>query len=57
MAPAYVPQELADRLRACSSQSDNPDGTYVFMDNATPEALLSAFAEIANQLRTVRRVY
>ena len=57
MAPAYVTQDLADRLRACSSQSDNPDGTYVFIDNPTSEALLSAFAEIANQLRKVRRVY
>ena len=57
MAPEFVPQDLADRLYACSSQSDNPDGTYVFVDNPTPEALLAAFAEIANQLRTVRRVY
>ena len=57
MAPTYIPQALEDRLRACSSESDNPDGTYVFVDNATPEALISAFAEIADQLRTVRRVY
>ena len=57
MTPERVPQDLADRLYACSSQSDNPDGTYVFVDNATPDALLAAFAEIADQLRTVRRVY
>ena len=57
MAPTYVPPDLVGRLRACSSESDNPDGTYVFVDNATPEALVASFAEIANQLRTVRRVY
>ena len=57
MAPKFVPQDLADRLYACSSQSDNPDGTYVFVNNATPQALIASFAEIANQLRTVRRVY
>ena len=57
MTPEHVPQDLADRLYACSSQSDNPDGTYVFVDNADPEALLAAFADIADQLRTVRRVY
>ena len=57
MTPEHVPQDLADRLYACSSQSDNPDGNYVFVDNATPEALLAAFTDIANQLRTVRRVY
>ena len=57
MAPTFVAPELADRLRACSSESDNPDGTYVFLDNPTAEALVAAFADIAEQLRTVRRVY
>ena len=57
VAPTFISQDFADQLRACSSESDNPDGTYVFIDNATPEALVASFAEIANQLRTVRRVY
>ena len=57
MKPDLVSDDLKDGLRACSSEPDNPDGTYVFLDNATPEALRSAFADIAKQLRTVRRIY
>ena len=40
-------------LTACSSRSDRPDGTYVFLNNSTRENLESAFSEMANQLRTV----
>ena len=57
MAQALVSTPLARTLRDCSSEADNPDGTYVFVDNPTPEALRAAFADIANQLVTVRRVY
>ena len=57
MEPGLVSEHLAETLRACSSESDNPDGRYVFLNNATPEALESAFADIANQLSTIRRVY
>ena len=48
---------LAGQLRACSSQSDDPDGTYVFVNNATPANLAEAFREIGRQLLVMRRVY
>ncbi|MYF30518.1 MAG: hypothetical protein F4169_17050, partial [Gammaproteobacteria bacterium] len=59
MAPTRVTQALGQGLRACSSESDRdyPRGTrragatYVFLNNATPEALEAAFTDIANQLR------
>ena len=57
MAQALVSTPLARTLRDCSSEADNPDGTYVFVDNSTPQALRAAFADIANQLVTVRKVY
>ena len=57
MSEAYVSTALADALVDCSSQADNPDGKYVFLNNSTPEALQAAFADIANQLRVVRRIY
>ena len=57
MRPNRVSGALGASLRACSSESENPDGTYAFLDNATPENLEAAFADIANQLITVRRVY
>ena len=56
MAPKWISSKLADGLRACSSEKDSPDGTYVFLNNATPENLKAAFANIANQLRTLRKV-
>ena len=56
MHPDKVSGALGDSLRACSSQSDNPDGSYVFLNNATPENLEAAFAEIASQLMTTRRI-
>ena len=52
-----VSDHLADTLRACSSESDNPDGNYVFLNNYTSGGLEAAFAGIANQLSTVRRLY
>ena len=57
MAPTFISADLAETLSNCSSQADNPDGAYVFLDTATPEALQAAFADIASQLRTVRRSY
>ena len=56
MHPDQVSQALGDSLRACSSESDNPDGTYAFLNNATPENLEAAFAEITRQLITARRL-
>ena len=59
-------QRAKPGLRACSSEADDekfyPEGTrrpgttYVFLNNATPEALQAAFTDIANQLRTLRKV-
>ena len=43
-------------LRSCSSEGDH-DGRYVFVNNATPEDLRAAFADIANQLKSMRRIY
>lgn len=60
-----VSSGLADGLRACSSATDpeypqgtrRPGATYVFLNNATEEKLKAAFADIASQLRTVRRTH
>ena len=48
---------LAAELQACSSQGDDPDGTYAFVNNATPENLAEAFRAIGRQLLVMRRVY
>ena len=55
MHPNKVSAEFRKSLTKCSSQSDDSDGTYVFLNNATPESLQFAFAGIANQLRVLRR--
>ena len=57
MHPDKVSDELGESLTECSSQSDNSDATYVFLNNATPESLQDAFADIANQLRVLRRTH
>ena len=57
MHPNTMGGHLEDTLRACSSESENPDGTYVFLNNRNPRALEAAFMDIANQLSTIRRVY
>ena len=49
-------ETLEDRLEQCSSQADDPTGTYVFVNNTTPEALRSAFQQIAQQFVRFRRV-
>ena len=51
-----VSDSLAETLRDCSSESDDSDNTYVFIGNVTTDDLESAFADIANQLRSVRRI-
>ncbi len=56
MDPMNVSGELADSLRACSSEDRNPTGTYVFINNENKEDLEKAFADIANQLTVFRRV-
>ena len=64
MHPDHVSSALGDELRECSSEDDDyypkgtrrPETTYVFLNNATPEKLEEAFADIANQLRTLRRI-
>ena len=57
MHPDNVPGSLGTALRACSSEADNPEGSYVFLENSDADSLRTAFAEIANQLVTVRRIY
>ena len=44
-------------LRECSSEDDNPSGSYVFTGGPDRAQLQAAFASIANQLRTIRRVH
>ena len=51
-----VSNSLATTLRACSSESDDSDNTYTFIGNVTDDDLETAFADIANQLRSVRRI-
>ena len=57
MHPQLVSDHLAETLRACSSETQDSEGTYVFLNSSTPENLEAAFADIANQLSAVRRVY
>ena len=57
MNPQSISSALGQALRECSSAADNPDGTYVFLNNATAESLEAAFADIASQLRTLRKVF
>ena len=57
MAPRQVSSNLADQLRACSSEADDPDGTYTFLNNADAESLEAAFLNIAGQLQPMRKIY
>ena len=57
MAPDKVTGGLAQSLRSCSSESDNPDGKYVFINNDDEDDLRAAFVEIANQLQKIRKLY
>ena len=55
---AYASSTTAEEqsLRDCSSEAERPGGRYVFLNNATRAALEAAFADIANQLRHLRRI-
>ena len=57
MNPSEIGTPLSRGLRDCSSQSDHPDRTYVFLDNHTKEDLEDAFRQIAHQLLVVRRTH
>ena len=57
MAPDKVTGELAQSLHGCSSQSEYPDGQYVFINNDNEDDLRNAFVEIANQMREIRKLY
>ena len=57
MHPDKVSDALGKSLRACSSESAESDATYAFLNNSTQEALEAAFARIATQLQTARRVH
>ena len=64
MPPKWVSKKMGQTLRACSSESDHdypsgtrrPGATYVFLHNSTAADLEAAFADIARQLRTLRKV-
>jgi len=49
--------DLKTPLTDCSSKDDDPDGTYVFINNATSDELRGAFRKIGRQLVRFRRVY
>ena len=66
---AIKPENISNRfgkaLEECSSQNDKeypagtrrPNGKYIFVSNATTEDLGAAFADIASQLRSLRRTH
>ena len=64
MPPDWVSKKMGQTLRACSSESDRdypqgtrrPGATYVFLHNTSAADLEAAFADIARQLRTLRKV-
>ena len=57
MNPDKIGTRLSRGLTDCSSHSDFPDRTYVFLENHTREDLEDAFRQIAGQLLVVRRTY
>ena len=57
MHPDDVGQSFAEELRNCSSATEDPDGTYVFVNNPTPEKLREAFADIVRQMVRLRRTH
>lgn len=57
MPPEDVTGDNGTSLRACSSEDDKPEGSYVFLNNRNPDDLRAAFADIAGQLKTIRRIY
>ena len=57
MHPDRIGSDFETSLRECSSASPDSEYRYVFVNNSTKAELEAAFADIANQLRTVRRSY
>ena len=57
MHPDDVGTSFAEELRTCSSATEDPDGTYVFVNNSTPEKLKEAFADIVRQMVQLRRTH
>ena len=57
MHPSEVGSSLANELKNCSSWTEDPDGTYVFVNNPTPEALKTAFTDIVKQVVQLRRTH
>lgn len=57
MHPDNVSGSLGTALSACSSQTEKPGGSYVFLENREADTLRAAFLDIATQLKTVRRIY
>ena len=57
MHPDRVGTAFAEELRTCSSETEDPDGTYVFVNNSTPERLREAFADIVKQIVQLRRTH
>ena len=55
MHPDRVGTSFANELRTCSSATEDPDGTYVFVNNSTPDNLREAFADIVRQMVRLRR--
>ena len=55
MHPDGLGDDFERSLTACSSTSPDSNNKYVFANNSSREELEAAFADIANQLRTVRR--
>ena len=55
--PSKIGTDLSRGLTKCSSHRDNPDRTYVFINNQTREDLEDAFRQIALQLLIVRRTH
>ena len=57
MHPDNVGTSFAEELRTCSSATEDPDGTYVFVNNSTPERLREAFSDIVRQMVRLRRTH
>ena len=57
MDPDHISTAFGDSLTECSSESEDSDGVYAFLNNPTPEVLHATFEDIASQLQIVRRVH
>ena len=57
MRPSEISGQLAQALTACSSESDDPNGSYVFINIEDDADLRAAFQDIGHQLLAVRKMY